>query len=90
MAQIWKPLPISDLTRRNLGPTLIQEIIIKKSDMVLLQFSTSKQIPELPALGHAIIPRVWLGSLELTQSHKNSIAIEFFPLIIGDNLDYFE
>lgn len=75
MVQVWEPLPISDLTQRNLGPTIIQEIIIKMSDMVLLQFSTSKQIPKLPTLGHAIIPRVWLGSLELTQSHKNSIAI---------------
>lgn len=75
MTPIWEPLPFSDLTQRNLGPAIIQEIIIKMSDMVLLQFSTSKQIPKLPALGHAIIPRVWLGSLELTQSHKNSIAI---------------
>lgn len=79
MAQNWKPLPLSDLTERNLGPTIIQEIIIKMSDMVLPQFSTSKQIPKLPALGHTIILRVGLGSLELTQSHKNSISIQLFP-----------
>lgn len=46
---------------------------------MLVQFSTSKQIPKLPALEYAIIPRVWLDSLELIQSHKNSISIQLFP-----------
>lgn len=61
--------PIPYLTQRNLGPAIIQEM----SDTVLTL--TSKQIPKLPALGHAIIPRVCLDSPELTQSHKNSTSI---------------
>ena len=46
---------------------------------MLVQFSTSKQIPKLPALEYAIIQRVWLDSLEVIQSHKNSISIQLFP-----------
>lgn len=49
------------------------------SDTGLIQFSTSKQIPELPAFGHAILPRVWLDSMELIQSHKNPVSIQLFP-----------
>lgn len=69
----------SDLTQRSLGPPISQEIIIRMSDMVLLQFSTSKQIPALPAQGQAIIPGVWLGALELTPRHRHFIAIWLSP-----------
>ena len=40
--------------------------------MVLVQFSTSKQTLKLSARGHAMVPRVWLGSLELIQSQAPS------------------
>ena len=53
--------------------------LCSKSKYVLVPFSTSKKIAKLPALEYAIIPRVWLDSLELIQSHKNSISIQLFP-----------